>query len=276
LIYACSAADFAAIDRGRYDIVAVTGNSMGWYTALALAGAVDEANAFTLIHTMGSMMKGGVVGGQLIYPVVDADWRRDEAKEKLVWGAIHETATTPGMEAYLSINFGGYAIIGGNAKALDHLMKALPSVEDGKYPFILVNHAAFHTPMLAATAEKAHELLGPALFQAPALPLVDGRGAIWQPYATDPRELREYTLGHQVVEPYDFTTAISVALKEFAPDKLILLGPGASSGGAIAQILIKNHWLGLADKAGFSALQAKAPALLAMGREDQAKLVTAP
>src|SRR5688500_15505909 len=30
LIYACSYADFMAINRDRYDIVAVTGNSMGW------------------------------------------------------------------------------------------------------------------------------------------------------------------------------------------------------------------------------------------------------
>ncbi|MFZ1478386.1 MAG: ACP S-malonyltransferase, partial [Sphingorhabdus sp.] len=30
LIYACALSDFAAIDRERYEIVAVTGNSMGW------------------------------------------------------------------------------------------------------------------------------------------------------------------------------------------------------------------------------------------------------
>jgi [acyl-carrier-protein] S-malonyltransferase len=34
LIYACALADFAAIDRDRFEVVAVTGNSMGWYLAL--------------------------------------------------------------------------------------------------------------------------------------------------------------------------------------------------------------------------------------------------
>lgn len=38
LIFACAMADFAAIDRERFDIVAITGNSMGWYLALAAAG----------------------------------------------------------------------------------------------------------------------------------------------------------------------------------------------------------------------------------------------
>lgn len=275
LIYACSAADFQAIDREKFDIVAVTGNSMGWYTALAVAGALNEASSFELIHTMGSMMKGGTIGGQLIYPVVDAEWRRGPDKESMVAKAIAEISAVSGAEAYPSIHFGGYAIIGGNQKGLDLLMKSLPAVEDGKYPFILVNHAAFHTPMLKSTSDKAFGLLGVDLFQAPALPLVDGRGVIWQPYSTDPARLRDYTLGHQVVETYDFTTAVEVALKEFAPDKLILLGPGSTSGGALAQIMIGAHWGGLDSKAVFSERQAKDPLLLAMGRPEQAALVTA-
>ncbi len=276
LIYACSAADFLAIDREKYDVVAVTGNSMGWYSALGLAGALDEAGAFEVIHTMGSMMKGGVVGGQLIYPVVDADWRRDPAKEELVRNAVREISHVEGADAYASIHFGGYEIIGGNQKALDLLMKSLPQVEDGKYPFILVNHAAFHTPMLKETSAKAFQALGRDLFQAPNVPLIDGRGNIWQTYSTDPEHLRDYTLGTQVVEVYDFSKAIEVALKEFAPDKLILLGPGSTSGGALAQIMIQNRWFGLDSKAAFSDRQAKDPVLLAMGRPEQAAIVSAP
>lgn len=264
LIYACSAADFMAIDRDKYEIVAVTGNSMGWYTALALAGALEEAASFELINTMGSMMKDGIIGGQLIYPVVDGDWRPDPDKRALVDNAVRE------LGAHHSIHFGGYAIIGAEEKVLQQLMKSLPPVDDGKYPFILVNHAAFHTPLLKQTSEKAFSLLGPQLFKRPDLPLVDGRGVIWQPYSTDTDLLREYTLGHQVYEPYDFTAAIEVTLKEFAPDKLVLLGPGATSGGAIGQILVKNRWWGVEDKAGFSARQEKDPVLLAMGRAEQA------
>jgi len=272
LIYACSAADFAAIDREKYEIVAVTGNSMGWYTALALGGALDDEAAFTVIHTMGSMMKGGVVGGQLIYPVVDDDWRPDPDKVEMVRRAVAEVGAMDGCEAYLSIRFGGYAIIGGNAAAFAVLMKALPATQDGKYPFVLVNHAAFHTPMMYGVSATACEVLGPQLFTKPQLPLIDGRGVIWQPYSTDTTALRDYTLRQQVYETYDFTKAVQVALKEFAPDKLILLGPGSTSGGAVAQILIGMDWLGLRSKSDFSERQAEDPVLLAMGREDQYRL----
>ena len=52
LIYACSLADFLSIDKSRFEIVAITGNSMGWYSALALGGALKHENSYTLIDTM--------------------------------------------------------------------------------------------------------------------------------------------------------------------------------------------------------------------------------
>jgi hypothetical protein len=230
---------------------------------------VRDAAPFTLVHTMGSMMKDGVIGGQMIYPITGDDWRPDADKAGLVTKAIAEVNLLDGAEVYLSIKFGGYAIIGGNERGLSVLMKSLPPTADGRYPFQLVNHAAFHTPLLRDTSQRAFELLGEDLFQAPTVPMIDGRGVIWQPYSTDVAALRQYTLGHQVTETYDFSAAVSVALKEFAPDRLILVGPGATSGGAIGQILIENAWLGLKDKSGFSQYQEENPYLIAMGRPEQ-------
>jgi hypothetical protein len=99
--------------------------------------------------------------------------------------------------------------------------------------------------------------------------MIDGRGRIWQPYATDVHELYEYTLGHQVCRAYDFTTAVTVAMKEFAPDRLVLLGPGASLGGSIGQTMIQNNWKYIDSKQKFSELQEKNPYLLSMGRPEQ-------
>ena len=70
LIYACSLADFLSIDKNKYEVVAITGNSMGWYSALALSGALTHENAYSLIHIMGSMMKNRIIGGQIIYPII--------------------------------------------------------------------------------------------------------------------------------------------------------------------------------------------------------------
>lgn len=272
LIYACAYADFAAIDRSRHDIVAITGNSMGWYLTLAMGGSLDWASAFKVVNTMGSMMKDGIVGGQIIYPVCDENWVRSETRWRVVDEAVAKVAELDGVEVYPSIYLGGYIVLGANKAGLAALLRELPQVEN--YPLQLINHAAFHTPLLRDTAEKAFEMLPPDLFRAPLVPLIDGRGCIWQPHSTHIEDLYHYTLGHQVVEPYDFTRAISVALKEFAPDHLVLLGPGSTLGGSLGQILIENDWLNLRTKADFAARQASNPFVLAMGRPEQRGLVT--
>ena len=56
LIYASALLDAQALAED-IEIVAVTGNSMGWYIALAAAGAVSPKHGFTLVNTMGRLMQ---------------------------------------------------------------------------------------------------------------------------------------------------------------------------------------------------------------------------
>ena len=265
LIYACSLSDFLSIDQEKYEIVAITGNSMGWYSALALSGALTHENAYSLISTMGSMMKEGTIGGQIIYSVVDENWHVDESEKEEVLTEIKN------VNAHVSIYLGGYLVIGGEQSALDILLKKLPAKDN--YPFQLPFHAAFHTPLLDSISKKACELLPQSIFQKPSVSLVDGRGHIWLPYSTETVDLYNYTLGQQVTNVYDFFTAITVAIKEFCPDKLVLLGPGNTLGGSIGQIMIENNWLDMDSKSAFSSLQKENPYLISMGMEEQRKLV---
>ncbi len=271
LTYACALADYASIDRGKFDIAAVCGNSLGWYLTLAAAGALGPAAAIRLVDTMGALMEKQGVGGQLVYPFVDEDWRASQQREKAVADALHDGRTEG--EAFLSIRLGGMAVLAGDEKGLAAMEKSLPSAE-GRYPFRLARHAAFHTPLLRHVSNAAFEALPEDLFAAPQIPMIDGRGAVWTPASTNTDALYQYTLGHQIVETYDFSKSVEVAVKEFAPDVLILAGPGATLGAPIAQELIRHRWLGLASKADFSARQKNEPFLLAMGRSDQRGLVT--
>ncbi|GAA0358467.1 ACP S-malonyltransferase [Bowmanella denitrificans] len=273
LIYACARGDFAAIDRNKYDIVAVTGNSMGWYIALAMADVLNQHSAIELINTMGSMMSGGLIGGQMIYPITDDNWHEDSAQKAQILQWMTEVSQQPGCQVYPSIWFGGYLVLGGNEAGLKAMEQRLPRLQD-RYPMRLYNHAAFHTPLLQSVSDKAFARLSQNLFQRPALPLIDGQGRIWQPHSTDMTALYRYTLDTQVVAPYDYSKAIEVAIKEFAPDKLIILGPGATLGGATAQVLIKQNWHNLSDKQGFIQRQQQDPLILAMGMEAQRSLVS--
>jgi hypothetical protein len=144
----------------------------------------------------------------------------------------------------------------------------------GRFPLPLPGHAGFHSAMQAPVSQRARASIGPEDFHGPAIPLIDGSGRIWRPHATDPEALWDYTLGAQVVETYDFTAAMRVAVREFAPDRVIILGPGETMGSAVAQSLIAERWRGLDSKTAFTRAQAADPFVLAMGRDDQRQLAT--
>lgn len=268
LIYSCAYADFLSINRDEYDIVAVTGNSMGWYIALACAGALNDEQGFELVSGMAGLTQGENLGGQLIYPTVADNWQQSEENQRVIDLLVNDSSVAEADRLYWSIAFGGYAVLAGNEAAIKRAKQALPNLE-GIYPLELPGHSAFHTPLMKAASEQAFQQFTADFFQAPQIPLIDGDGKIWHPAGTQVNALRDYTLNKQVTDTYNFSHAIKVALKEFAPDVLILTGPGSTMGGAVAQVMIAEHWHDLADKADFISRQKNQPLLLAMGMDEQ-------
>ena len=270
LTFACTMADFAAIDRSRYEIVGVAGNSMGWYTALAAAGALSLSDAIRLVDTMGSYQEGHVIGGQLLYPLSDATGALDPALKDAVTAALR-AANAVGY-AGVSIDLGNTLVLAGDEAGLKALTEALPKLERGArtFPVRLPLHSAFHTPLLAETAARAQADLADLDFRAPDVTLVDGRGRAFRPRWADPAGLAAYTLGAQVTETYGFARSIQVALHHTGPDVVIALGPGNPLGGPLAWQLVHEGWNGVRDRAAFATRQAgEAPLLLSTGVPEQ-------
>ena len=272
LIYTATALDFLSIDREKYDVVAVAGNSMGWYSALALGGAVSIADGFRISNAMGLNSQTHGPGGQILLQVVDEDWRPVPGLRETLLALVADIAARPGHALALSIDLAGMLVIAGDEAGLAALLAEAPPTP-GRDPLRLAGHGPFHTPLMFGSADKAQAELPADLFAPPTLPLVDGRGHIWRRFASNPAALWDYSFGHQILAPYDFALSVQVAVKEFAPDVIILPGPGDTLGGAIAQSLIAIGWQGIASKADFAARQTADPVLLAMGRADQRALV---
>ncbi len=271
LIYACTLGD--ALSLKDIEITAVTGNSMGWYSALACAGALTPENGFEVVNTMGTLMQQSLIGGQIIHPFMDENWRQNPTRKAELLGIAADINTRPDHTLTLSIDLGGMLVLAGNEAGLKAFESAVPPAQ-GRFPMRLANHAAFHTTLQAPVAALGRAALPTSLFQQPQKPLIDGRGQIWWPGSTRTADLYAYTLGHQVVEPYDFTAAIRTAAREFAPDLFIIAGPGTTLGGAVAQSLILSHWQGLADKQDFQTRQAAHALLISMGLPEQRSRVT--
>ena len=247
---------------------------MGWYSALACGGALAPEAGFELANTMGTLMQERLIGGQIIYPFVDETWRDAPARKAELLTLASEIGARPEHSLDLSIDLGGMLVLAGNEAGLAAFETAVPPLQ-GRFPMRLANHAAFHTAQQRPVAEAGRMRIAQDLFSQPARPLIDGRGAIWWPHATDTYALWDYTLGHQVTQPYDFTAAIRTAAREFAPDLFIVTGPGTTLGGVVAQSLILCQWRGMTSKDDFQSRQKNAPVLAAMGLEDQRAHLTA-
>ena len=267
LTFAASLADLAELSSD-YQVVGVAGNSMGFYTALAASGALSLDDAARLVDTMGAYQTRNVLGGQLLYPMGDAEWRVDPAVVDVIDAAI---ASSDG-EAFWSIRLGNTAVLGGTDAGIKHLQATRPPIERGArtFPMKLPLHSAFHTPVMVATAATAQRDLADLAFRAPNVPLVGGHGHIFRPGWADPAQLGSYTLGPQVTEPYDFTAGIRTALRHTAPDVVVALGPGNALGGPLASILVSEGWRGVRCKADLARVQdSDEPVLLSFGVEDQ-------
>jgi malonyl CoA-acyl carrier protein transacylase len=253
----------------EHRLVCVGGNSLGWYTALAVSGALSFSDGLRLVQTMGRLQaahqRETSPGGQILYPLVGDDWRRVPAREAAVSAAL---SAHPG-EVFPSVHLGGQAVLSATEAGLAALQRELPRLKLGKneFPLRLAHNGPYHTELAAPVAEEARRALTELEFRAPRVTLVDGRGRRHTPWSADPSELLEYTLGPQVTTPYDFTAGVRVALREHAPDCVVLCGPGNTLGSIVGQILVAERWRGITDKPAFEREQGgERPPVLSMRR----------
>ena len=174
LTFACAMADALEVDEGSFEVVGVTGNSMGWYTALAAAGALPIEEAARLVETMGAYQKGNIIGGQVLLPACSTvAMGQLEDEEKL--SAIEDTlrrCREAGHTAEWSIRLGGYAVLGADKAGVRFLLEHLPKETRGArtFPIQLPMHSAFHTSLLHETSLQARAELADLPYRAPKGP----------------------------------------------------------------------------------------------------------
>lgn len=236
--------------RERYDIVAVAGNSLGWYTALPASGALDPESGWRLVTTMAALQKQ-IPGGQVLMTQVGDDWRPDHVRRAEIAGLVREIdARGPEFTCAFSIRLGGHVVLAGTERAVGELLERLPKTKVGEreFPFRLAGHGPFHTRLCGPTSEAAAAELGDLPVKMPDRHLIDGFGNVHSPWSADPRELLRYTTREQVLETFDFTACVRTAMREFQPDVLVCAGPGASLRAPVGHCVVAEGWRGVRDK----------------------------
>lgn len=255
--------DDAAKARADNDIVAVLGSSGGWYAALAAAGVLSRDEVERLVGELASVQAElGTRAEQLVFPLGDASWHPDPALED----ALNSALRHGDGEVHPTSELGAYAVISGTGEGIRALASALPEVAVGErhYPFLLPPGPALQMPAAEPLASELRVRLHDLDWRRPTVTLIDGRGVRHTPWSADPAALRDYTFGPQLVDTYRFATAFRVALREQAPDIVIVPGSGARLAAICGQLIVAEGYRGIRSRRAFVATQQRSPIVLSM------------
>ena len=199
--------------RGGGEPAAVSGHSLGEFTALVAAGALDFSTAIDVVKFRGQVMQEAVPAGQgqmaAVLGLADAD----------VEAVCREAAQGQVVEA-VNYNSAGQVVIAGDTAAVQRAAEAAKA-RGAKRVLPLAVSVPSHSSLLKPAAERLGKRLESVEFNAPRVryvSAVDGK-----PYL-DPAELRPL-LVRQLASPVRWQDAVR-GLAAAGVQQIIECGPG--------------------------------------------------
>lgn len=189
-ILANSIAVLAALrECGDLDFDIVAGHSLGEWTALVAAGALEFADALRLVRLRGKLMQGAVPEGKGAMAAIIGLTAR-EVIDVCALAAEGEIVTPA------NFNGAGQVVISGHALAVDRASR-LAMERGAKRAVRLGVSAPFHTELMVRAADRLAEALAPIVCSAPKVPIISNVDAMPHVLADELKEL----LVRQVTKP---------------------------------------------------------------------------
>ncbi|MGD9722836.1 MAG: ACP S-malonyltransferase [Pirellulales bacterium] len=202
---------------------ATAGLSLGEYTALVFAGALEFDDALRLVQVRGEAMQeaadaspGGMVS------VLGLE--RTQVEELCDRARAGETLQIANLLCP------GNIVVSGSNSACERLAEMAPAAGAMKAVPLAVA-GAFHTPLMAPAAERLREALSAARFARPTIPVVSNVDA--RPH-DDPDEIRDLLL-EQLVSPVRWEDSLRYLLTS-GYDQFYEVGPGRVLRGLLKRI----------------------------------------
>ena len=200
----------------------VAGLSLGEYSALVAAGALDFKTAVALVAKRGSFMEEAAPAGSgKMVAVLNAEVSLIEA--------VCQEASAIGVVSPANYNTPSQIVIGGEVAAVDKAVELLKDA--GVKRLIPLNVSGpFHTALLKPASERLAEVLETVEFSDFVRPLVGNTEAT----VMEKERVREL-LTRQVMEPVRFYDSIA-KMQEAGVTEFIEIGPGKVLSGFIKKI----------------------------------------
>ncbi len=244
-IYAASMALWRVLEPRlapyRSRVAYLAGHSLGEFTALTAAGALDFEAGLRLVRRRGEAMRaaGAAAPGGMaaIIGLEDGD----------VADIVAEATAGEDRAWIANYNAPGQVVIAGNGGALDRAM-ALAKTRGARRALPLAVSVACHTPLMAAAAAELGIALAETEFRAPWAPVVSNVSA--EPLA-DPAAIREALL-RQLSGPVRWVESVQ-AMAAAGVSRMVEIGPKAVVSGLIKRIAPEVNLLAVSDAAGIEA-----------------------
>jgi [acyl-carrier-protein] S-malonyltransferase len=215
---------------------AVAGHSLGEYTALVAAGALELPDALRLVRARGRLMQEAVAPG------VGAMAAIAGLDESTVSRLCELAASAEEIVAAANFNGAGQVVLAGHAGAISRAM-ALAREHGARLVRSLPVSAPFHCALMAPAALGLGTLLADVALSAPTIPVVSSLDGTT---VTAPAALRQ-RLAAQVEQPVRWDRCME-ALARQGCDRALELGPGNVLAGLVrrARVGIQARAVGTA------------------------------
>jgi [acyl-carrier-protein] S-malonyltransferase len=212
----------------------VAGHSLGEFTALVAAGALDFPTALTLVRDRGRLMKEAGIeapGGMAAVLGLDDDTLTQACAD----------ASSEGVIVIANANCPGQIVISGEVAALERAM-VLAKERGAKRVARLGISIASHSPLMANASAQFAAVVRAAPIQDPAIPVISNVTA--KPLRTAD-ELRT-ELSYQIERPVNWTGSVKTMV-DLGVDTIVELGPGAVLSGLVKRITADVRTLTITD-----------------------------
>lgn len=224
----------AAAAGAKIQPVAVAGHSLGEFTALVAAGALDFPSALRLVRERGRLMKEAGEerpGGMAAVIGLDPE----------TLAAVCADAGRDGVVTVANDNCPGQTVISGEIGALQKAME-LAKQAGAKRVARLGISIASHSPLMARASAKFAAALDSLPLAPPRVPVVANASG----RAMHSVEAVRQELAHHIERPVNWTRSVR-AMVEAGASTFVEVGPGQVLSGLIRRIEKEATTLGLAD-----------------------------
>ncbi len=201
----------------------VAGHSLGEYTALVCAGAIEFRDAVALVQRRAELMQNAVPAGEgAMAAILGLD---DQAVRD-----VCKSAADIGVAEAVNFNSPGQVVVAGHRGAIERVTE-LAKEAGARRAIMLAVSVPSHSTLMRPAGAALAESLQAAAFKSPSIPVINAVDAV--PY-TDADDIRA-RLTRQVSSPVHWVDTVQRLIADGATS-IIECGPGKVLTGLVKRI----------------------------------------